>query len=369
MNTDPESSFSSTCRIQDIANALNLAKSTVSLALRNNSKIALKTKKRVQEKAKEMGYRPNPFVQANMLNVRKPNSLPSQPIIAFISDTFQPESGKLPKPIQSYYEGSIERANTLGFKVESFGLKQDHYTGESLSKVLSHRGILGAIIPPLVDKSLGKIDLRWESMATATIGYTLSSPAISRVFFDPFGTLFNTLTRVVARGYKRIGFLLTEEMDLREGNQWSSSFLGFRQFLPETYSCQMLRAPKLERPKILEWLKTNKPECVVVLGMSTVNTLKELGYRTPDDLAVVFAFWREGEPNYAGYEHPFKAIAAAAVDIVVSQLYRNELGIPQNQKTTLINSIWREGFSLPGKELSENLPKKLKEHIVWPTQF
>ncbi|MCD4831143.1 MAG: LacI family transcriptional regulator [Anaerohalosphaeraceae bacterium] len=50
--------------IYDIAEVLETSRSTVSRALRNDSKIALATRKRVKKQALEMGYRPNLLARA-----------------------------------------------------------------------------------------------------------------------------------------------------------------------------------------------------------------------------------------------------------------------------------------------------------------
>ena len=65
--------------IYDIAQALNISASTVSRALSNNASINNKTKRKVQTKAIEMGYRQNVYAsnlrreKENVLMLVKPN--------------------------------------------------------------------------------------------------------------------------------------------------------------------------------------------------------------------------------------------------------------------------------------------------------
>jgi LacI family transcriptional regulator len=59
--------------IYDIADKLNLSSATVSRALQNNPSISARTRKRVQDKAKELGYRHNKF--ASSLRSQKTNTI------------------------------------------------------------------------------------------------------------------------------------------------------------------------------------------------------------------------------------------------------------------------------------------------------
>jgi LacI family transcriptional regulator len=59
--------------IHHLANVLKISASTVSRALNDNNRISEKTRKLVQQKAAEMGYRPN--VLAANLRSRKTNTI------------------------------------------------------------------------------------------------------------------------------------------------------------------------------------------------------------------------------------------------------------------------------------------------------
>ena len=145
--------------------------------------------------------------------------------------------------------------------------------------------------------------------------------------------------------------------------------MSYTRLLPPDYHCSLLTSRKFTRDDIASWLDLHQLKCVVILGQSTLDLIRKLELQAPEDLAIVFGFWRDGDASIAGYEPHYHAVSAAAVDIVVSQIYRNELGIPKYQKTTIINSLWREGSSLPGEEREENIPASLRDKVVWPTPF
>ena len=59
--------------IKDIAEKLKISVSTVSRALKDNHEISAKTRKKVQDLAKQLGYKPNPLAVA--LKTHKSHSI------------------------------------------------------------------------------------------------------------------------------------------------------------------------------------------------------------------------------------------------------------------------------------------------------
>ncbi len=90
-------------RLEDIAKRLNITKVSVSKALRNHKDISIKTRKKVKELAKEMGYHPN--LQARSLASKK--TLTIGVIVPKIAHTF----------FANAIEGIYEAAEESGYKV------------------------------------------------------------------------------------------------------------------------------------------------------------------------------------------------------------------------------------------------------------
>ena len=72
---------------QDIAEAVGLSAVSVSLALRNSSRISAATRDRVQQAAKEMGYSPDPMLQSLSSYRRQSARKPVDSVIAWIDGT------------------------------------------------------------------------------------------------------------------------------------------------------------------------------------------------------------------------------------------------------------------------------------------
>lgn len=64
--------------IKKLAEALNLAPSTVSRALNDSYEISEKTKKRVLDMAKQMNYQPNPFARSLREHRSKTIAIPTE---------------------------------------------------------------------------------------------------------------------------------------------------------------------------------------------------------------------------------------------------------------------------------------------------
>ncbi|MDA1068643.1 MAG: LacI family DNA-binding transcriptional regulator [Verrucomicrobia bacterium] len=74
--------------IEFIAKKAGVAKSTVSLALRNSPKLLEQTRSRIQKIAQELGYKPNPLVSAQMAHIRSHKSQKSVTTIGFLNTWF-----------------------------------------------------------------------------------------------------------------------------------------------------------------------------------------------------------------------------------------------------------------------------------------
>lgn len=77
--------------LQDIANALGMAKSSVSYALRNDPRIPEETRKRVQKTAQELGYKKNPLVAAWMQEMRSGKVGETTSCIACVTSAYDEE--------------------------------------------------------------------------------------------------------------------------------------------------------------------------------------------------------------------------------------------------------------------------------------
>ena len=87
-----------------------------------------------------------------------------------------------------------------------------------------------------------------------------------------------------------------------------------------------------------------------MIGYSLVRGwLGQMNLCIPKDIAFVNLDWHGAYGKEAGINQKPELIGAAAVDLVTSQIFRNERGVPADQKLILIESDWVDGPTAPDR--------------------
>jgi len=73
---------------------------------------------------------------------------------------------------------------------------------------------------------------------------------------------------------------------------------------------------------------------------------KKLKLKIPEDVGLVVHDWVERHTGFAGINHRRPHVAAAAVDLLATQLMHNERGIPEVPRQILIPPAWIDGGSI-----------------------
>ena len=94
------------------------------------------------------------------------------------------------------------------------------------------------------------------------------------------------------------------------------------------------------------WVRKHKPDVILSFDTYVPEWLAQLGRRIPDDIGLVVHDWTESMVGFAGVHHRRAHVAAAAVDLVATQLMHNEQGIPEVPRQILIPPAWIEGPSI-----------------------
>jgi LacI family transcriptional regulator len=80
-----------------------------------------------------------------------------------------------------------------------------------------------------------------------------------------------------------------------------------------------------------------------------------MNYNVPKDLGIVMLDYSNSYGSCAGVDQHHEILGAAAVDLVVGQLYRNETGVPSHPKYVTIEGSWIKGATLQKRELSQSM--------------
>jgi LacI family transcriptional regulator len=297
---------------------------------------------RIRASAERLGYRPNPFVAAFTSQVRSYRRDCRGAVIALLDCWPHPAPRWF--PLRSYMEGIEARSASLGYRVEMLRLEEMAWDLRRLRTVLDARGIVGVMVLP-VPEGADLSGLRFEGLACATIDPSLQSPAeISRVSPDYYHNMRLALDRLVAKGYRRIGFGLSQTVLHRIGDRWMGAFLAFRLEHPETCR-EPCVAPVADRfASFRNWVEKERPDVIISQDFETGEWLASMGLRVPADVGVV-ALHRLSTTIAAVDENQI-LVGAEAVDAVVDAIHRNCLGLPPVAVQRLVAGTWFDGATL-----------------------
>lgn len=321
--------------IRHLAKLSRVSDATVSMALRNHPAISAATRDRVQALAKKLGYRGNVLVSALLTQVRRGKVDTSGQVIALLQEGDSP--GVSPSIVEGT-EAAKRRARLLGMKVETFLTGRRGERSAGVNRVLVSRGIRGVIIGP-VSLELGRLAFDWGRFAWIAVGYSFRQQEMHRVAHAHFAGTITCHEQMLKAGCKRVGCVLRRDDDERSRHFWQA---GAR-------SAPHIHGGRAVPPLILEgaedravferWLARHRPDGVMGNYPDTVaDWIAELGLRLP----YASLDQHPGRP-WSGIRQSWEAIFSTAVDQLAGELARNEFGLPESPRDTLIKGTWIAG--------------------------
>lgn len=340
--------------MRDVADRLGVNASTVSRALRGDPRVSEATRKRVRETAAEMGYRPNPYVQAFTAHVRGYRRMPDHAPVAMLNPC---PPGEMPSYLKRYSEGVREQAAANGYKVDDFQLDGSKHQFQRLLRILQTRGIQGLVVLP-VEKGDALAGLAKFPLAMATIDYTLKAPSLHRATPSYFQNMELALQCARRLGYRRIGFCTFREEVYRISPHWLGAFASWSLLQPEpdqvpvhfsefsgVYRAgqQAKREWQRYRDQFLRWMETCRPDAIISNDMFILDWLSSAGVDVPGDVGFIHLGLNDETPGISGIDQNHREIGAAAMDLVLSQIHANQSGVPAHRKTVLVYGTWVGG--------------------------
>jgi LacI family transcriptional regulator len=329
------------CTMRDVAREADVAQSTVSRALRDDRRITAEERVRIKQVAERMGYRPNPFVSAFTAQVLHHRRSPQGATIALV-DVNPPDA---PDYAISYRGGARARAEALGFRTEVLRLSALGGSLKRLRQVLDARGIVAMLILP-VPKGFDLTAFNFEGLATATVDPTLHQPSIPRAESNYFGGMQLALDQLHARGYRRIAFATTREEVDYIGQQWLGAFTGWQEMQPVAVRMNPYVGREYSEPDFARWLVAARPDALVVNSLCYISWARKQGFRSPQVGHVTLSANVKDYARLAGVDQNGEEVGAAAVDMIVTRIYRNEYGLPARPKRLVVEPSWYEASSV-----------------------
>lgn len=336
---------SSSVTMKDIAHACGVSVVSVSRALRDDPNHALATRRRIQQMAAKMGYRPNPLVSALMSERGRHKPGKSTVNLGLLQLAGGWES-------HGFYRGAVGQAQSLGYSIECFPLDPGLEAAKKLRRILEYRGVRGLVVLPAPTADW-RMDFDFGGMAAATIGYSIVSPVLPRVVTDSFGRLGEVLELAARCGYRRVGLLSTFDDNERLKNQYLASVMVHHHVAKPRVQVFRLdlesdRWSEKNRRLLVDWIRARRLEAVITQLAGTDRALAKSGIRIPEDLAFVHLH-RHEDAAVACMDQMQETMGKKAADLVVGMINRNEFELPERPQTVIIPSVWRPGASFPSR--------------------
>lgn len=309
--------------LKDIAEALNLSKTAVSMVLNNKgdeNKISKDTQKRVWDFARKHRYQPNQMARG--LSLGKSDTIGL--IIPNISDIFYAK-------IAHYVE---RKAKSLGYNVVFSSSNEDPETEKALIYSMLNRQVDGLIIASTQKNQADIEELNRTKFPFVLIDRHYPDIEANYVVVDNFHGVENMTRHLLGKGRKCIGFISIEsELDAllqrRLGYEKALRDAGLevwpelqKELDPFAYEAQMEVAVRdmLEAPNTVDAIIFTTH----YLAASGLRALKSMQVRVPDEVAII-SFDELGafdlvEPPITANRQPVDEIGRLAVEILVSEM-------------------------------------------------
>ncbi len=337
--------------MSSIAARAGVSKNTVSLALRHDPQIPAATRGRIERIARELGYTKNPVVAQLMTELRKAHPAGYRRTFALLNANGDAQAFSRHPTIPAYVAGCRRRAALHGYGLDEFWLHDPGLYGDRLNRVLRARGIRGAIVVGLMKENRlpPRFSVTWQRHAVVVTGVRTREPTLAFACTDHHALVLEAMERARQLGYRRPALVLEETIDRLVDGRFSSGFWFAQRALAESERAPVfyaVEAARADRAVFDAWFRQYRPDVVLTLHTVVREWLAALGAQAPRDIGLIQLERRSGCEDWAGMEQHNDLTGEAAVDMLVSLLHNEELGLPAAPRATLIGASWAEGATV-----------------------
>lgn len=333
--------------LRDIAKHVGVSHATVSLALKNSSRISEKVRDHVRKVAEELGYRPDPMLSALSHYRRDKSAHPITASLAWINAWEDPARLRSYREFDLYWEGASQAARKYGYNLEEFRIDAN-CGAKRLHQILAARGIQGIMLPPQFPRPDWK-DFPWEFYSVVRFGRSLKAPECHVVTADQAVNTMLAFEKMRERGYERIGFVDSRDTTVNRGHMFQAGFL-----LAQTEMDEAQRVPILDintvpnsgrHKQVAQWVRKHRVDAILTGLAELPEILKKAGIRVPDDVGLAGTSILD-IPISAGIDQHSAEIGRVGLLMLNSLINDGAKGIPPIFRQILVEGSWVDGPSL-----------------------
>ncbi len=333
----------------DVAKAADVSGATVSRALRDDPRISLVVRDRVKAECQRLGYSPNPLVQALMAQRRRKQGPHGECLALVTSVTERIWQSK--DVCRWYWRGMVDRAEQLGYNLETFCFEDAQGGFQRLQRVLTNRGIRGLVLGFSGEEETIAPDI--SGFCVVGLSNYFGLLPVDRVQVHGFFNVKLAIQKMRAAGYQRIGLVAPVRNNAIVGGQWSAAALDEQWLRPAHEQCPPLltEGTTVNTQKFHAWFRNHKPDALLVYKVRVTEPLEGLRLNVPTDVGLAYLFGTEHErSSMAGIDGCLDRVGAAAVDLLVQKMHINDRGYAEHPRDVLITGKWQMGSTMPARE-------------------
>ena len=191
-----------------------------------------------------------------------------------------------------------------------------------------------------------KLEAEWNTLKIVALGYSLRMPECDRVGTSQFNSALVCMEKLSALGYQRIGYVCSMRQEMRTQGRWAGSVLAYQKhFLPQESQVAPLLGPDIDARDVTLWIQEEKPDVVLAGDSPVITTIKELGFKIPEDIGVAFPYYHESYPDFTCFCEDYEYIAATAVDRLVHKLCFENITSNHSYVNLMVDGKWQPGKS------------------------
>jgi DNA-binding LacI/PurR family transcriptional regulator len=332
--------------MREVAARAGVSHVTVSRALRNDPRVKAATKARVLAAVEELGYRPNPLVNAYAAQIRKRSGEAQICNLGWVTATPERHPAGYFAWIRPYLEGAVARASALGFSLDT-DLEVSGLSLRAIERQLLARGIRGILLPHV--HYFGASLAATEHWAAVSIGNRSGGAPMHTVRPNAFENTRMAMETLIARGRKRIGFVENRYSAHQGRGLYEAAFLYERERLPKRRQLPVLTGLQVEpltkecKARFYEWFEAHQPDAILTTFMQPRKWLREIKVGVPDNVTLAHLAISEENADWSGINVGARSLGSAAVDLLAAHIARNEYGIPSQPKHMSLTGTWQDG--------------------------
>lgn len=304
--------------VQQIADALGYAKSTVSMALRDNPTVNKKTRQKIQQAAREMNYHPNALAQAIFTGRAK--------VIGFAVHSIASEY------IATFMEGLSQQADKHGYLVKIIRTDWE-FDARALASQCQSQCLSGLVCGEANEKSIRELVQLTNRMNLPVS--QISGPAdlcgLMSIRCDDHTGIHQAIGHLVELGHRRIAFIgghpQAVSAPIREAGYRKAMKAHGLPIPPQNVVCGHYDVPLTTTvARQLLSRKHNRPTAIFCandhMAMTTIRAARHMGIQTPHDLSVIgcsdLLMAQLCDPPLTSIHQPLEQMGELAIDQLVA---------------------------------------------------